>query len=85
MTRRLALSLLLPASLFAAKAAIPTRNEIGTGANEFNAAYSAWANAWNAALKTPGGIDAKEDAAFEPLPKLWRNVEGLRRRWQRGF
>jgi hypothetical protein len=82
MTRRALLLAMWTAVRGAAAGQPSLKNDVANSANDFTAAYAIWAKCFNRIPQ--GGIDASEMAGFEPLGKLWRQVEHLRTRWIRG-
>lgn len=75
MTRRLLLMLPLAAVIDS------PRNRLCAAGNDFNAGFAKWATAMNVKRDT---VDMGAVEAFEPLPNLWRKVEGLWRAWLKG-
>lgn len=80
MTRRiwLAAALGLPG-----RSGVEPRNALVDAANAHQRQYVVWGEAMNAERR-PGVLSARVVAGWEPLPELWRRVEGAWRRWVLG-
>lgn len=81
--RRFLLAIVAP--LAAAAAPNVARNGFCEAANTFHNGYLAWAGRMNTSQDRPQIVDAGAVNAFEPLPGLWRKVEGKFRTWVRGY
>lgn len=82
MTRRLFL-LSAPAAIAGTPRSL--RNALCDAGNAFHEPYVEWAQRMNASKDKPETIPADALQAFDPLPKLWRDVEHKFRTWIRGY
>lgn len=59
------------------------KNRVANAGNLLTDQIRRWADAFNRAR--PNTLDLQECEAFEPVPKLERNLEHVRREWIRGL